>query len=1230
MESPTAYIPIDRRLALARGSSLPDRARGVALFADISGFTPLAEALVQELGPQRGAEELSLHLNEVYDALIDELHRYGGSAVSFTGDAMTCWFDASGTDLRPAARRAVASALSMQRAMTAFASVAIPSGHAVSLAVKIAVAAGPARRFVVGDPAIQLIDVLAGATFDRLAQAERQARKGELVLDLSALEALGADAAIAAWRSIETLGQRFAVVDRLNVDVPASPWPELEPGALSADQARPWLLPPVHERLQAGQGEFLAELRPAVALFLNFSGISYDDDNAAARLDAFVRHAQQTIARYNGALLSLNIGDKGSVLYAAFGAPLAHEDDPARAASVALELRAPPLDYIRSVQMGLSQGRMRTGAYGASGCRTYGVLGDEVNVAARLMQAAAPGQILAGQAVRQSAGDQFTWGPPQALRVKGKAEPVPAFGLLGRRARRAVHHQEPKYALPMIGRAPELALIEGCLEAAAGGRGQVVGITAEAGMGKSRLVAEAARLAQARGWAGYVGECQSYGTSTSYLVWHNLWRSFFEVDPDLDAARQAASLEAQLRAIDPALAVRTPLLGAALNLPLPDNDLTATFDAQLRKTSLEALLAECVQARAAQAPLFFILEDCHWLDPLSQDLIEVVGRAITDLPVLLLLAYRPAGAPARLMQALPRVTEVRLTDFTPDEAAQLIGLKLQRFFGPGVAAPPALVERLTARAQGNPFYIEELLNYLRDRQVALDDEAGLDHLELPASLQSLILSRIDQLSESQKSTLKVASVIGRLFRATMLWGAYPQLGSLEQIKADLQQLHRLDLTPLDVPEPELVYLFKHVITQEVAYESLPFATRAFLHEQIGLYLEQAPSEVREQMLDLLAHHFGLSHNQAKKREYWLKAGQAAQARYANAVAIEFYRQVMPLLPPADQVPALRQLGQVLKLTGRWDEAMAVFQQAFDLAGQLNDLSTRARCQTDIGDLFWKQAQYVEARAWLARAQLTFEMLGDDAGLGQTLHLSGTLAAQQGDLDAARALYEQSLDLRRRLDDRPSIASLLNNLGIIARFQGDPALAERLNAQGLALRRELGDRRAIANSLNNEGMLALDQGDHARARQRLEEALQLLREIGDRWGLANSLNNLANVARDQGDAAAAQALYVESLTINRELGDRLAVAYLLEDIGRLAVRRDRAGAALRLLGAAQALRDVIGAPLPPAEQESLDRSLAPAREALGPDAQAAALAAGQAMSLEEAFRYALHDPTSPLV
>jgi adenylate cyclase len=1223
METPAAYLPMDRLQALARHAAIPDRITGSALFADISGFTPLTEALARELGPQRSSEELTRQLNLVYAALIETLHRYGGSVISFNGDAITCWFN---DDL---GLRGAACALAMQQVMQAFTTITLPSGQALPLAMKVGVAAGMARRFVIGDPEIQLMDVMAGALLDELAEAEHHAQKGEVVLTEAAVRSIGAAAHIGEWREDAMLDCRFGVLQTLSVEPVLDPWPALSRLALTDEQVRPWLLPAVHDHLKGGQGEFLAELRPAVALFMHFSGIDYDRDEAAGeKLDALLREVQHILRRYEAVALQVTMGDKGSYLYAVFGAPLAHEDDAIRAASAALELRTldSRLDFIHDVHIGISQGRARTGAYGGSERRTYGVLGDDVNLAARLMQAARSGQVLASKVVRQATSDHFIWEELPAIRVKGKAEPVAVFSLRAARAQQLNRLPDIRYALPMVGREHELARIDERLVRVMNRQGQIVGITGEAGIGKSRLLAEALRRAIDRGLRVYSGECQSYGINASYLVWQSIWWSIFQLDPTGTIDDHVASLERQLRRINPQLVRRLPLLGAVLNLPIPDNDLTRTFDAKLRKTSLEALLVDCIWAQAREAPLLLVLEDCHWLDALSHDLLEVIGRAIANLPVLIIMAYRLPEAQrlqAPRVSRLPHFTEIQLSDFTPQEAEKLIGLKLHQFFGARAVLSPSIIDRITGRAQGNPFYIEELLNYLQDRGIDPEDTRALDQLDLPNSLHSLILSRIDQLTESQKITLRVASVIGRLFRATALWGSFPQLVDQQRVVRDLEDLSRMELTLVDT-EPELTYLFKHIVTQEVSYESLPYATRAVLHEQVAQYLERLYAPGLDQYLDLLAFHYDRTPNDAKRREYLQRAAEAAHREYANEAAIDYYRRALPLLNEEAQVAVRLKLGQVLELVGQWDDANDQYQQALAQAGARSDEYARAQCQMALAELLRKRGSYVEAGMWLLKAQQVCEALGDEAGVGQVLHTAGTLAAQQGNYDQARTLYEQSLTIRQRLSDRPRIAALLSNLGIVARYQGDYARARELYNESLAIRRALGDKLMIAVSLNNLGNLYLDLNDLAQAHALLEEAVSIRREVGDRMATANSLNNLGNVVRAQGDYDLARSLYRESLAINRELGERWAIAYLLEDSGALAVLEGQSDRALRLIGAAAALRDAIGSPLSAAERTKLDRLVAPARQVLAPEAQSALEAEGRAWLLEQAIEYALSD------
>jgi class 3 adenylate cyclase/tetratricopeptide (TPR) repeat protein len=1210
--NPDAYIPGDRRLALARGSPIPDRVEGAALFADISGFTSLTEALARELGPQRGAEVLTGHIDRVFQVLIDVLSGFDGHVIYFSGDAITCWLD------RADAVRATACALTMQRALRGEADITTPSGQHIELALKVAVAVGAARRFVVGDPDIQLMDVLAGRLIDELAAAERHARRNEVIAAASALARLG-DSAIIDIRGGED-GTCYGVVSALtSVMEPAAPsTPSV--AALPADIVRRWMLPDVHARLAVGHGEFLAELRPAYPLFLQFGGIDYDaDDDAVAKLDAFVRLAQRVLAQYGGNLLQLTLGDKGAYLYAVFGSPLAHEDDGLRAAAAAIGLRDLEREsVVEDIRIGIAHGRLRSGMYGHAERQTFTCLGDAVNVAARLMTAASPGEILVTDAVRSAAGDAFDWKSLPALVLKGKSEQIVASALLGMPRSATRRHVAEG---PLVGRVAELARLETCLDAALAGTPRVVALVGAAGIGKSRLVAEFARRARERGAGVARGEAQSYVRQASYVAWREVWRTIFGLRDGNPKDEQVAQLMRELASIDPELVTRAPLLAGVLDLPLPANDLTASFDAKLRKASLETLLVQTLRAKAAVAPLVVVLEDCHWLDPLSRDLLDALVHGASRLPVLFLLAYRPGSDATKGVEVLAGFELVALDELDPGGCEEIIRARLLQTLGEDAQPSQALLALVASRAQGNPFYIEELFNYLASQHVDPRDERALQSLQLPDSLHSLILSRVDELAEAPRRVLKVASVIGREFRASMLPGIYPDLGARDSIGADLAALADADLVKGD-GDNEDGYTFKHAITREVAYESMPFALRSELHERVGDYIEETEDDAIERHLDLLAHHYWHSENRDKKREYLGRAGVAAQNGYANASAIDYFERLVPLLSKGSRLDMLLKLGKVHELVGHWSRAQEADEEALAIAEDLDDGVRRAACQTALAEVVRKQGHYKEALDLLNRAARGFASFGEEIGVARVMHLVGTVWAQRGNYDKALDSYNKSLKIRERIGDKAGMASLLSNLGIVAEHRGDYAGAEDYHRRALALRESVGERWAIGNSMTNLGMIACLDKRYEEARDWFEKAMAINREVGDRWMVAVCHNNLGNACRGLRDFVAARVHYAESLRGCIEYDDKWTLAFLLEDIAMLAAVDGAGCAALQLVAAVDALRASIDAPRAPALAREIDAQLAAATADLNQGQQDECRARGNLLDVDKATALAM--------
>lgn len=1212
----SSYLPPDRLRSVLSGVPLPERSRGSTLFADISGFTPLTEAVVTRYGARRGGEELTDRLNKVYDALITEVDRHGGSVIGFAGDAITCWF--AGDD----GLLAASCALSMREKMDAIREITLPDGSTFSLGMKVAVAAGSVRRHSVGSPEIGLFDVVSGRVLERLADAEHEAERGDVVLDQGVADELESRLLISRWKERESDGRRYALIDGVRESPETRGWPPLDVAASDWEKLRPWLIPQIYRRLAAGEGNFLTELRPAAAVFVRFSGIDFEEDSdAAAKLDTYFRWVQGIIERLKGIVVQLTIGDKGSFLYAAFGAPIAHDNDTRRALTAALEIAKPPAELAAiagAVQVGVTRGTMRTGAYGGKTRRTYGVLGDDVNLSARLMGKAGPGEVFVSEAAARRHRESFEWEPLPPMKVKGKTEPVNVFRLIGR-SRTGISRLVlgPQKSAPMIGRLKEKALAADRLAKVVRDRGQVISISGDAGMGKTRLLVEVVSEAARLDLTGFAGDCPVLAQEASYSVWMPIWRSFFGIKPDASPIDALGILEATISNLGAGVVERAPLLGPVLNLTFPDNELTRTLDPKTRRSSMDGLLIECVRQRSQREPLLFVLEEAHWIDGASRHLLRALVQAIARIPVAIILANRPVK-PGEILgpeeMAADYITEIELGDLPPDDCRSLVDLKLREVYGLEAVLPPKLTELIATRASGNPFFIEEVTRLLKSRQVDWSDSTALDSLELPASLHSLVLGRIDQLTEDSQTTLKVASVIGRMFRSAVLWGVHPVDRGRLRIPDHLAEMQERDVV---LPEPvdgEEAYLFKHIVIQEVAYESLPYALKATIHEAVGRYIEKMAGENPGQWLDLLAFHFDRSNCDDEKRFYLLAAGDAAMASYSISSAISYYQRALRLLAGEPRIDALLKFGEVLELAGRWDEAFVNFRESREAAEQWGTAGQQASAAARIGDFHRKRGDFPNAAIWLERAREENAIHGDELGVAHVLHLLGTLSAQSGDFEKAVDLFGQALEIRERLGDDANAAKTLNNLGIVARSRGDVETALVHYERSLAIRRRINDRREIANSLNNLGFAHRFRKQFDRAHEMLEESIKLNRAVGDRWSTANALTSMAELALDIGDAEMAGPSLRESIKINRELGDRRAQAYALEGFGHLGRLLREGRSALMFFAAAGNLRQNVGAPLEPADAEKLDKVLNTLRAEVGDVEAAAAEEEGRNMPL----------------
>jgi class 3 adenylate cyclase/tetratricopeptide (TPR) repeat protein len=1180
------------------------------LFADISGFTPMAEALAR--AGRQGAEEMTRHLNDTFSANIALITAYGGDVAAFGGDAILAFFVPQFAETaETVAWRTLTCAVEMRKAMEPFAHIETLVGP-FSLKMKFGLSFGRIIAVSVGSPQRGLEFVIAGRPVDQAAKNENHAESGQVVADASLLDLVGDRAVVepvapgASSRgfvmSPQPNGSARGVDQVLTVKpAPALAHPPIDYDGLDDGQRQAildavavYLPAKLYEDL-ASKGRLAGDHRPVTSLFVNFTGLDYDHDpDVGARLQTYITRTQEIIHRYDGNLNRVLTGDKGSQLHILFGAPVAHEDDKVRAlrCALALQRELSALPFIRAQRIGLASGyvfagpvgAMERGQYDAAGGwlpvtrGEYTVMGDIVNLSARLTGICPPGQVVVDAHTRSRTAQRFEFRPFGPVKLKGKARPVTPYLVDGERP--AENALVTRYLLsqrPLVGRRNEMAVIQGAVTDALRRQERVLVITGPAGVGKSRLIEEAVRRWLQADGVGYGGDCMSHGVEIPYLPWADLWRAQFDLhEADAPQERQEKILRLG-RDLGLDLGEWAALVVGLLGLPPrpsgEEHPALAPLDPQARHLRLLDLTADLIAAQARQTPLLLLFEDLHWADRASLELIDHVAERIADLPVLICMAYRPHDRISLACLERPFCQTLRLGELSDEEGTALVRSMLG-----DMDLPPAFLRLVNAKAQGNPLFVEELVNGLVDAGLLRRENGAyrvvgaLDQVEVPDTVEAVLLARMDRLAAPLRDLLGVASVIGRQFAYAVLRGIYPYTMSEAEMLDRLTGLERLDLTRLERPDPELEYLFKHALTQEVAYENLSFALRRDLHERIGSFLEQHYSDHLETLFGTLAHHFARGGQAAQALPYALSAGAQAQALFANDEALAHYRQAEDLLaqlPAHEYEKEAIQLylgrGELHILLGNFDEAEADLERGLTLAqGARQDYRAQAQALNGLAYLRYWQAHNEEM------------------------------------LDLAR----RALTLAEAEDRRHEMMTALHYIAMALVELGNHDEAIEFFLQARTLAEAMGDRHALSTIHMGIAVAAFNQGQLRDALEAMEELLVIYRESGDKHRVSNCLSNIANTLYYLGEFEAAHATHQESITIDREIGKRVGLAYSLRDLGELYCHRGDYAAGLAAMEEAAAIFEEIG--------DDAGRAwcdLALGREYyldIGPDSQAEAL------------------------
>jgi class 3 adenylate cyclase/tetratricopeptide (TPR) repeat protein len=1094
----TGFRPYVPRLAAHWKSTSPgERARvldGSLLGLDISGFTALSERL-QEKG-KLGAEELIALISRCYGGLIDIAARYGGDVLKFRGDALLLVFEGDGHELR-----AASAALAMQRFIAEGGAAGESSVGPVQLSMCAGLVSGPCHFFLVGRHHGELL--VCGPSASLTLELEDAAEKGEVLVSPRTAEAL--EGFVAGARD----GAFLLRPDAGDAELPALP----EAPDVAEDELSQLVPPPL--RVPIAQNAIEAEHRRVTAAFIRYSGtdelVERLDEALAALSDLAGAVSTETEER-RVTWLESDIDTDGGKLYLVAGAPASEGDEEDR---MLRTLRAvvdanvgPP------ISVGVNRGPVLAGPIGSDRRNTYAVMGDTVNLAARLCARAEQHEILATGDVLQRSRTRFETSPRQFL-MKGKARPVTGYSV-GPIAEEAV--EAARELLPLVGRESEMSALREALDAARMRQSRAVELVGEPGAGKTRLVEEL--VSSALGFQVLRTRCEPYSASTPFAPLRTLLRPLVGILPEDPPDAAGAKLTAFATGVMPDLAVWLPLLALPLGAEVPATPEVDEIDPTFRRDRLHDVVDQFLM-RLLLMPTAILVEDTHWLDDASQ-LVLARLAAPGPRPWLVVATRRPSGRPLV-------------------ETATVLELE------PLAALSEAELAALTDRAAGNALFIREL---------ALSPAEGD---ALPETVESLLTNRIDALDPADRLLLRHASVIGPSFDLDLLTETLTDAG------ADPEQWNRLaDFVEWEGPAR---LRFRHDLVRTAAYEGLSFAVRREIHAGVGEALERRLTDPASEA-GVLSLHFLEAAEWEKAWRFAVLAGDGAREKFANVDAGTFYERALSaaeeLGPPEDEVARVWEaLGDVRELFAKFEEADAAYVQAIGHGGRA------ARVLRKRGVVAERQARYDDALA-------LYDAGADEADASERIALQigrAIVFYRQGNIDDSTRTAEDAAEAATVIGDREALATAYWIRALAEAERSGPA--RDYLALALPIFEEFGLLQMQVKALNLMAMTAFYVSEWEDAVTYYGRAEQMARRAGDVIGAGIAALNHGELRLNQGVLEEAEQLLESALRTFRAakypVGEALTLAYL----GHLAAEQARFDDAFALFGTAGEQLESVG-------------------------------------------------------
>ncbi|MEJ2209753.1 MAG: adenylate/guanylate cyclase domain-containing protein [Anaerolineae bacterium] len=1195
------YLPYPVVLApQPAGQPAGSLCQGTFLFVDVSGFTPLSERL-SALG-KAGAERITDIINDLFGDLVSCLFQHGGTLVKFGGDALLGLFAAASVqEMSASALRAVQAAAAMQAQMDRFAAIEA-AGETRALRIKCGISSG--RYFAAHIGTHQsMAYVTIGHTVNQADQAEGHARPGDVVLAPSTHNLLAGQVEVKEGQEgfvllhhvppLEAGAGRPALAEPPDGDVDR----QIAYLVDRLDRLAPYLPPDLLARIVTNPSRvhIVPEHRLVTVMFANYVGISdlIDDmgdshpELITQHLNAYFVHMAGVVERYEGTLGRMDQYSVGDRLVIFFGAPRAHEDDPARAVYCALDMQAATRRHFAALQapdgiyrfrqrVGINTGYLFAGNVGAPDLRQeYTLMGDNINMAARLMSMAGWNDILVSDRTQAHVTAFFELEDRGQLKVKGKEIRIPTYQVLGRRQEIGRTRGLGSSDAVLVNRSDEVSRLQGCGQQLLNGRGQIVAIAGDSGLGKSRLMREL------KGWlfgqedaAGVnwlEGHALSFSERMSYWLAAQVLRGVLGAGSEASQDDVLFGLWEQGEALMGKEMAREaiPFLAHLLDLPLQGEwqRWVAELEPQVRQKQTFWAARQFFAALAHQRPLVIALDDLHWADEASLALIEDLLSVTDQAPLMFCLVFRQRRDKGcwRLNDTAASKYPHRYTRVALEPLTEACSRQLLQELVPGATFQPEVEREILTKTTGNPFYLEEVVRALIAQGVLVRDPdrpeqwsvaSTVDEIAVPDTLQGAVLARIDRLTEDARQALEIAAVIGRRFQRQVLAGLVEAEATLETW---LAQLERSDLIRQAELDPQPVYAFPDALVQEVAYESLLVQRRQEFHRRIGEALETILAGRLEQECELLAHHFGHSDDAQKARHYLDMAAAKAQREFANETAIEHNSQLLALLGEAEatweqRFDVLARRQQVYGLVGRPGDRQADLETMLALARAHDDDARRADALNELADLSLWTGQYPAAEEAARQALALKTEQGDATGRATALHHLGVLDYYRGNYQAARPSLEEAVRLRQETGDTGAGAWSLMYLGMIHFFQGDYGQAAEHHRQALEVAQARQDWFQEGIHLTNAARVNLRLGEYEQARQQFERSLEMKRRVGDRTGQGFSLYylGLSDVYLERYDQA--QEALDASLALRKQIQDERGVGYSLHGLGLVALGR----------------------------------------------------------------------------